>query len=583
MSAATVTNMSFWVYPAEHDDERYRLYINRLVFIDTAEETGQWLARAKKQWGSDQPIGVRVMNEAEHLGTTTLKPIGTNGGWTGISWGGSKDGKHHTAVFDIPNHQGPMLLLEVVGGDNTRASYGVGMLNSAAMMTERRQYAKYCVHLFPTQTTIDSETVYAMIEAEIRSSTWDGHPEDGFAPLEYNFGSVRASTLDFYFPSFMLTGDGDYIVSNVICAMNMTENSALAMQLVPVQDARDYISVEPAHVITVNPQQRVYFSATWNMSERACMKKLQVQLVVNGSQPPSAPIMIVVHNSPPQPKTTDTPYHYWLNSTCATNRQFSFSQEFPLVVALLPVFRFVANGRAAGLGSEGVIVALDKDKGENVLVRADGVPIITALSAAAAAPPPASASWMDPNLKSLALAQSSSGSRQLSASGRCFAFDGPILNLSQKTCQCVINLGTIRGLPMVYEVLTGVSPSFQVSITLLDQQGWQVVTGETKPSYQSVSGTLRWDDQLVLRKWPGAGATQFLRLNLTEVRPHDGDETPIGAALLSLHHLDRTRPQVGIQLAFHVYETYSLYDAMYTSSLLMTDAYITFSELPLEV
>ncbi|ORC88021.1 uncharacterized protein TM35_000192650 [Trypanosoma theileri] len=568
MSATTDMSMSFWVRPVNHDDETHKLFITRLVFIDTAEETEQWLTRVRKQWGSNRPIAVRVMNEADHLGATTPKPVSSNGGWTGVSWNDDATG------IELPNNEGSLLVLEVVGGEDGRVTYGVGMLNIAAAISEKRQYAKYCVHLFPTQTTIDSKTVYALLEVEIRSSIWDGRPDDSFAPLEYNFGSVRVSTVDFYFPSFLLTGEGDYVVSNVICAMNVTENSALAMQLTPLLDARNYITVEPAQVITVMPQQRVYFSATWNVTERACLKKLKVQLVVNGTQPPSAPILIDVHHSPPQPKAVDTPYHYWLNTACVTNRQFSLTQEFPLVVSLLPIFRFVSNGRASELGTEGFIVALDKDKGENVLVRADGVPIVSALNAMKAAP------WMDSTLESLSLSQASNNTWMLQNTGRHnYLSDGPILNILQKTCQCVIHLGTIRGLPMVYEVSTGVSPSFQVSITLLDQLGWQVVVGETKPSYQSTSGSLRWDDQLVLRKWPGASCNQFIRLNLTEVRPRDGDETPIGAALVSLCRLDRTPAEVGIQLAFHVYETYSLYDTLHSSSLLMKDAYITFSEL----
>ncbi|ESL09249.1 hypothetical protein TRSC58_03034 [Trypanosoma rangeli SC58] len=571
MSASIDANMSFWVKPATHQRETYKLYINRIVFTDTAEENSQWLARVKRQWGSDQPIAIRVMNESEHLGTTTPQMIRSHTGWTGISW---TDGESEAVGIEVPSHQGPMLVLEVVGGKNALSIYGTGLINSSGMVTEKRQYAKYCVHLFPTQTAFDSKTVFAIAEAEIRSSAWDGRHGDEFAPLEYNFGSVRVSTLDFYFPSFMLTGTGEYIVSSAMCAMNMTENDALAMQLVPLAGARDYISVEPSHVITVKPQQRVYFTATWSISERACMKELQMQLVVNGSRPPSAPITISVHNSSPQPKSADTPYLYWLNTTCVTNRQFSMSQEFPLVRALLPVFRLVSNGRVAGLGSEGVIVALDKDKGENVLVRADGVPVVSALTAGLAT------LGFDSSFTGDAWAQENYNAWMMPDDARRFALGGPRLNLSEKTCQCAIHLGTIRGFPMVYEVLTGISPLFQVSLTLLDQQGWQVVKGETNASYQSASGSLRWDDQLVLRKWPGASSKQFARLNLTEVRPRDGDETPIGAALVSLYRLDCTRLQVGIQLAFHVYETYSLYDTLHSSSLLMTDAFITFSELP---
>lgn len=154
-----------------------------------------------------------------------------------------------------------------------------------------------------------------------------------------------------------------------------------------------------------------------------------------------------------------------------------------------------------------------------------------------------------------------------------------MLNLSQKTCLCTIVLGTIQGLPMVFETATGVSPSFQVSVTLLDQRGWQIVQGETLPSYQSASGSLRWSEALVLRKWPGALSTQFMRLNLTEVRPRDGDETPIGVGLISLSSMNSTHVFNPMSVAFYVYETYSLYDQLNSPSLLMKHVNIIFSEI----
>lgn len=53
---------------------------------------------------------------------------------------------------------------------------GVGMLNGHAMLSESRQFAKFCVHIIPTTTAIDEKTIHALIEAEIHSSALDEPP-----------------------------------------------------------------------------------------------------------------------------------------------------------------------------------------------------------------------------------------------------------------------------------------------------------------------------------------------------------------------------------------------------------------------
>lgn len=40
---------------------------------------------------------------------------------------------------------------------------GVGMLNAHAMLSESRQFAKFCVHIIPTTTAIDEKTIHALV------------------------------------------------------------------------------------------------------------------------------------------------------------------------------------------------------------------------------------------------------------------------------------------------------------------------------------------------------------------------------------------------------------------------------------
>lgn len=597
--------------------EVFTLHVTRFTLIETAEETSQWASRAKDQWGgSSKPITIGVTSQSVKRGSTVARSVtysGKSQGWTGIEWGRGGEG------IVVPLPEDPMLLIEVCAAKHPNRPVAVGVLDAQAMLAEGRQFAKYCVHLFQLHAAQDDDTVHALVEVEVHSSLLDDPPEDNFLPLEYNYGSVRVSTVDFYYLPFLLNGSGQYVVSNVMCAMNMTESSSLAMQLVPLKEAANYLLPNPSKVITVRPQQRVYFSASYVISQKACMRPMELQLTVNGSQPPSAPIIIKAHVGTPQPTATDIAYHYWVNTTCITNRQMMPSQELPLIRAILPVYRFIANGPINQ--TEGMIVAFDKDKGEQVLVSASGVPVAMSSSASygggggvgggvGGAGGYGSGGFnaargfggdlgflaggggaldgmnltagnlgdllggftLDANA-SFVVQDSSRGHRNLLPSR------GPLLNLSQKTCLCTIVLGTIRGFPMVFETATGISPSFQVSITLLDQQGWQIVKGETLPSYQSASGSLRWTEQLILRKWPGAKATQFMRLNLTEVRPHDSDETPIGAGLISLSSMLRTYALNPMSVAFYVYETYSLYDQLNSPSLLMRDVNLIFSDI----
>ncbi|CCD14416.1 unnamed protein product, partial [Trypanosoma congolense IL3000] len=557
--------------PLEHNERMYSLRVVRLVFVDTAEGASQRLDRARGQWGSYKPIGIQVMSESTQLGGTSFKPITSNHGWIGIDWedGEEAEGSNGGDIcLTISGSEGLVLVLEVVGMEEDRLTYGVGMLNTG-VAREKRCCMKFPVYLFPTQAAVDCETVYAIAEVEIRSSVCDRCHFECFDGPECVFGPLRLSTVNFYFPSFILNDSGCYVVSNVLSVFNVTTDAALAIQLVPLRDAHDCIYVEPSCVVTVDPQERVFFSATWKLGGRACMRKLEAQIVVNGSVSPSVPIIINIHNTTPQPCTTDVPYHYWLNTTCVTNTQLSPADEFPSFLDLLPAFRLSTDDLKSGTGCT---VVRDADKRRTLNV--DAITIVGAPSGRSLV------YSIGENSTSLVTSPFSVQKPNTQIGLKTFGPNVPTVNISQKTCQCIVRLGRIRGFPMVSEFAASVSSAFQVTITLLDQQGWKVVVGETRPQYQSASGNIQWEDELELWKWPGAKCRQFLRLNLMEVRPYDGDAIPIGAALVSLNSLERIRLRVGFNVAFYVYETYSLYDTLHTSSLLMTDASITFKEMP---
>ena len=190
--------------------------------------------------------------------------------------------------------------------------------------------------------------------------------------------------------------------------------------------------------------------------------------------------------------------------------------------------------------------------------------------------------------------------------------------------RCTLRLGTLFGFPMMTSssLREGTAPSFKVLAQLLNTHhtyshgkegsdtndaaaaageegavaaggnnsntfGWAFEGGaseaETQEVYQTLSGSLRWntDDKIVLLKRPNATLAQFLRLTLVECDPSDrGDETPIAAAIVSLPtDTASTLQPVPIFVAFYVFDTFSLFDSLPTSSLVMRGAAIKFSHV----
>eukprot|EP00796_Vickermania_ingenoplastis_P008544 gene8544-5991_t len=437
-----------------------------------------------------------------------------------------------------------------------------------------------------------------------------GGGDVGFTTLEFNYGAVRVSGVDFFYPPFFLSGTGQYIVSNVLCAMNMTESSSLAMQLVPLKEAREYLQTSPPSIITVRPQQRAYFTATWDLRKTAYRSgpRLELELLVHGSHTPTARILLQVHHTTPHSTSSDVPYMYWVNNTCLCNRPLISPDELPLLKEVLPVYRLVSSSRrwggrggklphapsaparfpspltasprgprqipgAAG-SSPSATLASPVTDGEDGALDTNASFVLSAaareemMSAAAEARRGEHPHPLSP----------SSNVEERQTSTRRVYYRGPLLNIQQRTCRCSLTLGPIRGFPFL-ESLTGQPNAFRIAVTLLDKVGWKVLVGETRPSYPTASGSLQWNETLWLQKWPGATHFQFCRLHLSEVRSSDGDETPIGAGLISLPSLSRIHECVPSFVAFSVYETYSQYDQMSSPSLLMKDMTLRFSDI----
>lgn len=427
-------------------------------------------------------------------------------------------------------------------------------------------------------------------------------------PLNHNYGPVRLSGVHMFFPSFLNSETGEFVVSNVLCALNATENTMLSMQLVARSRAPGgkFFVVQPPDPVTVRPQQRMFFSATWpiNGSVATFNSALwTLELVVLGAEPACPPVEIQVFTTPPQstdiPAAEDVAYHYWVNTTLLSNRPLHVQQELPYVKSVLPVFMLLErkqqawHDEAQRRGADDLQVR-DRDRGTFVEVNTMHGVVVS-----------------EPRVSShLSMMKPNPFARALQPSAPLIPTDA----LKSKSLQCLVQLGSIRGLPMIHTSsvagaaaaaaaaasssttatgspttsngavagfgMAAATPGFRVRLTAL-QEGWHVVRGESSSCYQSMSGGLRWNDPpLELRRAPGASWTQFLRLELSEVSPSDmDDEVPIGAAIVSLtvSEVKGGLPSVcPLMVAFHIFDSYSCYDKLSTSSLLMRSATITF-------
>lgn len=132
----------------------------------------------------------------------------------GSSGGGSANGNHTSCNNNNNSSSSPGSRSSNSScGGADRASggkvVGLGVLCTQFILAEERQFARLCVHLFPMSTSMEPNTVHAIAEVEVHSSLSTAEaPERNFMPLEYNYGCVRVSCVDFYYPPSCSTAPG---------------------------------------------------------------------------------------------------------------------------------------------------------------------------------------------------------------------------------------------------------------------------------------------------------------------------------------------------------------------------------------
>ncbi|CUG86318.1 Hypothetical protein, putative [Bodo saltans] len=538
----------------------------------------------------------------------------------------------------------------------------------------------------PTNTSITGASFLGMdpLSQHIRGPLTNSSLVGGGGPsshalsaLDFNFGAVRLSTTSLYFPTTFLTSCGSFVVSNVLCVMNNTENSMISLRIIvsernggcmaavapevaarnrgrsvspstsgkgssgaSITTCKDLLLVHPREAVTLRPQQRAFFSITWGVgkspiSSQSLQHNVAVQLQVqrNADEPAIAPIDLELHCAQPQPDEMHKPFHYWVNTTMVSNRPLHDELELPYVRSVLPVFLLLQRMEAsvnrmggATSGSDGsprgssivgsadataqhgeeTLFIRDKDKGGLVMIKAGGHAKTT----------PGSSFALGSTTPSLSSAESQpfgAGGRPLQPWEVRLRSRPPKVDVSLSVVRCVVHMGQLRGLPMVvnsstssflsnttssnanngaqhppssprfeettsstgntsdYSATQTNTPAFRVSISPL-QSGWTVTRSDTTPAYQAQSGALNWvGDYLEVIKQPGANTVQCLRLDLYEVNLADDDAIPIGSALISIPSTPKLPEVMRLPVAFYVYDSYSMYDKLSTTSLLFKD------------
>lgn len=479
------------------------------------------------------------------------------------------------------------------------------------------------------------------------------------SPLDFNFGSVRLSTTSLFFPTTFLTPCGSYVVSNIVCAMNNTEDSIISLRVVvserngggvatppdapgrnrnspPPQPTasmcKGLLIVHPREAVALRPQQRAFFSITWGVgkppvSSQSLQHNVSVQLEVQRGTPHDAsiaPIALELNCCQPSPDEMHKPFHYWVNTTMVSNRPLHEEHELPYVRSVLPVFLLLhkaateplaRGGKATSTGGgdastgDEMLFVKDKDRGGLVMVRGGGHASTpgSSFAAPAAMSFAASSDGSEPTLSSSSAGDIQTNLRPLQPWEILIRSRPPKVDVTTTSMRFIIHMGQLRGLPMVVSssislggtigaagsapqptsprgddqvdmhaaaqgsTTQGSAPAFRVSITPM-QPGWSVTRPETTPAYQAQSGALNWvGDTLEVLKQPTASVTQCLRLDLYEVNLADDDAIPIGCALISLPAAPFMPQVMRLPVAFYVYDSYSLYDKLSTTSLVFRD------------
>eukprot|EP00758_Cryptobia_borreli_P005219 Tbor_TRINITY_DN4781_c0_g1::TRINITY_DN4781_c0_g1_i1::g.16906::m.16906 len=469
-------------------------------------------------------------------------------------------------------------------------------------------------------------------------------------PLEYTVGAVRSSTMDLYFPNFLWDSEGSCIVSNIVCVANITESSSLYMRM-EAKNEMSGLVFHPSSGVVVQPAQRAYFSVSWNVFKASELpKKIDgVQLLISSDDGFSKPpVTFNTHLSNPKGNAIQAPYHYWVNTTCITNRPVCASRELPFIRCVLPVFRIMMMNFDVILKdpvpsldmSNTTCKTSENDKCSTTSViqkDMDTHNLVHGMTASSVSnngvyhcDPNSSLQTSKPNgvneensiglLKPAAEYSSTNANVSVPTGGLLSRItgifsssrtiktqhdsimsthvhpvpvgQGIIRNRFSETCRCLLTIGTINGFPMMFSSSTreGIAPSFKITVVSLEPR-WQVenkcssvnegvvynFSGETTEVYQTLSGSLKWsgeDSHVYLMKHTGAPLSQFLRMILMEVSPLDRDDIPVASAVISMNSLIYKKGHFPLSIPFYVLDTFSLYDELSSSSLVMKKASI---------
>jgi hypothetical protein len=535
----------------------YAINLLRLILVETAEDRATWFARARKQWGGGKPIAVRLSSSSAVFASTAPMGLELQRQWCGVNF--EEDG----VIYDAPHlaESDGMLVIEVVSaGVVPMQILGIAVVNLRSFILERRLSGRNSVLVFPASLSSEA-TVHAVLDLEVRTTSsltladelqggpaGPAHRPSGTAmsPLEYSFGCLRLSSLDLYFPSFLIDSskEGEYIVSNVICAYNNTEDEYLTLSFVqrglsPITGGG--LVVHPAEAVVVRPQQRAYFSVTWNVSSPQPVQTPELELSVVGGPHQgtqdglTAPVVFRVHFSAPRPDDLDSPFQFWINTTCLTNRTMSHSSELPYIKSVLPIFFLIEKAATGTQGTDDAILVRNIDNGASVMVA--GGPSMLVPS---------------PRASDAAVEQ--------------------LLDLTDTACECVLSLGTLVGFPVPSSSSQhgALTCSFRIIATVTKADGWSLLSAETEAHYQLPSGRIPWNETIRLQKKRGADCRQFMKLHLVEVSPRDDDETPVGSAIVSLSSLTHIRSRSAtVHAAFFIYDCCSLYDDLASGGALL--------------
>lgn len=213
----------------------------------------------------------------------------------------------------------------------------------------------YAVLIIPVNTNAESaSTIHAVLEFSVVVGTTDIATvvslaaSASYAPMStpLRAGSTCAfSTHTFYFPSKFLSGNGVYIVTNVLCAESLSDNSVHLEFALPEDLKRMHVLPEKK-VVLKERGERAYFTCTWDVlspyvgtatekdSERT---SAGLHVLIRDGSESRAPFDIELVGEPPSTKAKGVgPYMFFVNHAKVTNNSCNAGDE-GILMNILPI------------------------------------------------------------------------------------------------------------------------------------------------------------------------------------------------------------------------------------------------------